>query len=87
MSNVHWGSGVDYPREYDDVPTCDGCGDEYVIDEEGTNETPSIEGDCCSWECYAIKLKVENAELTTRMEAALRLARAQHRIVFGGEDL
>jgi len=76
-------AGIDYPAEYDDVPVCDGCGDEYVIDGEGTNETPSIEGECCSWECYAIKLKVQNAELRKRMAAAHLLAKAVRQGLIG----
>ena len=63
----------EYPPEYDDATECVSCGDDPMNAPQPNPEEP-MEHYCCSWQCYAIKLKCEldGARATTRREQATR---------------
>jgi len=54
----------EYPPEYDDVTECVTCEGEFnsTIKSPDHPQEP-LENYCCSWECYAIKLKCDIAKL------------------------
>ena len=64
---------AEYPTEYDDAIECESCGDDPMNAPQPNPEEP-MEHCCCSWQCYAIKLKCEldGARATTRRDQVTR---------------
>tara|TARA_R110000751_G_scaffold8688_2_gene33762 strand:+ start:334 stop:528 length:195 start_codon:yes stop_codon:yes gene_type:complete len=62
---------AEYPPKYDDATECVSCGDDPMNAPQPNPEEP-MKHCCCSWQCYAIKLKLANTDLQTRVRKMRR---------------
>ena len=54
----------EYPPEYDDATECVSCEGEFNLTIESPDHPHEpLENYCCSWQCYAIKLKRDIVKL------------------------